>query len=116
VPTEQERAAQDRSAIERVLQTYVRAIETKDVGLYRSVKPNLSREEELRLKGSFQAGVSQRVRLTIASIDRRGEQAVVTVKRQDTLVVGGREQEPHGSEQVITLQRTGREWTIVSIR
>jgi hypothetical protein len=38
------------------------------------------------------------------------------VKRQDTLVVGGREQEPHGSEQVITLQRTGREWTIVSIR
>jgi hypothetical protein len=114
-PTEQERAAQDRSAIERLLQMYARAIETKDVGLYRSIKPNLSREEEQRLRVSFQA-VASRVRLTIASIDRRGEQAIVVVKRRDTLLDGEREQAPIEREQVWTLQRTGRDWTIVSIR
>ena len=37
----------------RLLASYERAIETKDLPLFRSVKPNLSAEEEKRLRKAF---------------------------------------------------------------
>ena len=70
--------------------TYGRAIETKDLALFRSVKPNMSGDEERRLQQGFRAVNSQRVNLTVASIDRRGETASVVVQRRDVLEVAGR--------------------------
>ena len=72
--------------------TYGRAIETKDLALFRSVKPNMSANEERRLQQGFRAVTSQRVNLTIASIDRRGETASVVVQRRDVIEVAGRTQ------------------------
>jgi hypothetical protein len=112
---EPDRSAQDRAAIERILATYARAIETKDVALYRSIKPNLSRDEEQRLRGGFQAVTSQRVNLTIVSFERRGDQAIVALRRRDTIQVDGRQQSSE-TDAVMTFQRAGREWTIVTIR
>ena len=60
--------------------TYGRAIENKDLALFRTVKPNLSREEERRLTEGFRNVVSQRVELTILSIDRQSQGATVQVK------------------------------------
>jgi serine/threonine protein kinase len=108
-------AEQDESAIRRVVATYARAIETKDVALFRSIKPNLSREEERRLEEGFRAVTSQRVTLTVLSIDRRGDQALVLLRRRDIIQVGGRQQTSE-SQQAMTLGRTGRDWTIVEIR
>ncbi len=99
----------------RVIATYVRAIEGKDLALFRSIKPNLSREEERRLQDGFRAVSSQRVSLTILSIDRRGEEASVALRRRDTIQAGGR-QETTESQQTMTLARTGRGWVIVEIR
>ena len=47
---------------------------------------------------------SQRVNLTIASIDRRGDNATVVVQRRDVLEVGGRRQTAE-SQQVLSLGR-----------
>jgi hypothetical protein len=105
----------DEAAIRRVIATYVRAIEGKDLTLFRSIKPNLSREEERRLQDGFRAVSSQRVSLTILSIDRRGEQASVILRRRDTIQAGGRQETPE-SQQTMTLAHTGRGWVIVEIR
>jgi tRNA A-37 threonylcarbamoyl transferase component Bud32 len=108
-------ADDDEAAIRRVIATYVGAIEGKDLTLFRSIKPNLSREEERRLQDGFRAVSSQRVSLTILSIDRRGEQASVILRRRDTIQAGGRQETPE-SQQTMTLAHTGRGWVIVEIR
>ena len=105
----------DETAIRRVVATYGRAIETKDLALFRSVKPNMSANEERRLQQGFRAVSSQRVNLTIASIDRRGETASVVVQRRDVLEVSGRTQTAE-TRQVLSLARAGDGWVIVEIR
>ncbi len=102
-------------AIRRLVATYGRAIESKDLALFRSVKPNLTADEERRLQQGFRAVTSQRVQLTIASIDRRGDTATVVVQRRDELDVGGRRQTVE-AKQVLTLGRTRDSWVIVEIR
>lgn len=108
-------AEEDDAAIRRVTATYARAIESKDVALFRSIKPNLSREEERRLQDGFRAVASQRVNLTILSIDKRGDEASLVLRRRDIIQAGGREHTAE-SQQTMTLARTGRGWTIVDIR
>ena len=94
---------------------YGRAIETKDLVLFRSIKPNLSPDEERRLQQGFRAVTSQRVTLTIASIDRRGDTASVVVQRRDVLEVNGRRQSVD-ARQTLTLHRAGGGWVIADIR
>jgi hypothetical protein len=108
-------AEQDEAAIRRLTASYARAIETKDIGLFRAIKPNLSREEERRLQDGFRAVSSQRVNTTILSIDRKGDEAVVVLRRRDTILAQGREQTAE-SQQTLRLARTAGNWVIVEIR
>jgi predicted Ser/Thr protein kinase len=108
-------AEEDDAAIRQVTATYARAIEGKDLALFRSIKPNLSREEERRLQDGFRAVTSQRVDLTILSIDRRGDDASVILRRRDTIQAGGRQQTTE-SRQTMTLARTAAGWKVVDIR
>jgi serine/threonine protein kinase len=105
----------DEAAIRRVVATYGRAIETKDLQLFRSIKPNLSGDEERRLQQGFRAVTSQRVTLTVSSIDRRGDAATVVVQRRDVLDIAGRRQTVD-ARQVLTLSRAKDGWSIVEIR
>ncbi|MCL4814595.1 MAG: hypothetical protein KJ061_19075, partial [Vicinamibacteraceae bacterium] len=107
--------ADDEAAIRRAVATYARAIETKDLALFRSVKPNLTRDEEQRIEAGFRAVTSQRVNVTILSIDRKNGQARVTLRRRDTIEAGGRRQTAD-SRQTLTLVRSpAGAWTIVDI-
>jgi hypothetical protein len=106
---------EDEAGIRRVVATYARAIESKDVRLFRSIWPNLSRDDERRLEDGFRAVTSQRVDLTILSIQRRADDASVVVRRRDTIQAGGR-QHTSESQQTLHLARVGRDWTIVAIR
>jgi hypothetical protein len=45
----------DDAAIRRIVATYARAIENKDLQLFRSVKPNMSAEEQRRIEEGFRA-------------------------------------------------------------
>ena len=108
-------APDDDAAIRRLVATYARAIENKDLALFRSIKPNLSAEEERRLETGFRAVTSQQVALTVVSIDRRRDDATVVVKRRDTITVGGRRQTVD-SDQTLVLTRTPGGWVVVTIR
>jgi serine/threonine protein kinase len=105
----------DDAAIRQVIATYGRAIEGKDIRLFRSVKPNLTAEEERRLQDGFRAVTSQRVSLAIISIDRKGDQASAVIRRRDEIEAGGRK---HATEarQVLTLARGNGAWVITEIR
>jgi predicted Ser/Thr protein kinase len=105
----------DDAAIRRLVTTYGRAIEDKDLALFRSVKPNLSGAEERRLQQGFRAVTSQRVFLTIMSIDRRGDAATVVIQRRDQIDTGGRQQTVE-TRQSLTLNRVRDGWVIVEIR
>jgi hypothetical protein len=107
--------ARDETAIRQVVATYGRAIEGKDLALFRSIKPNLSGQEERRLQDGFRAVTSQRVNLTIASIDQTNDGASVVVRRRDIIQVSGRQQTLE-SQQVLTLARTSGGWIVTDIR
>ncbi len=108
-------APDDEAAIRRLVATYARAIETKDLALFRSIKPNLSAEEQRRLENGFRAVSSQEVALTIVSIDRRRDDATVAIKRRDTINVGSRRQTVD-SDQTLVLTRNPGGWVVVTIR
>jgi hypothetical protein len=75
----------DEAAVRKLLGDYARAIESKDLGLFRSVKPNLTKEEESRLQKAFASVQSQVVKITIQSIQVQVRQATVRVLRRDTI-------------------------------
>jgi len=105
----------DDAAIRRVVATYARAIETKDLALFRSIKPNLSAQEERRLREGFRDVTSQRVSLTVLSIARRGDEASVAVRRRDTIQAAGRQQTVE-SHQTLRVARANGGWVITDIR
>ena len=107
-------AEDDEAAIRRVVATYARAIETKDLAMFRSVKPNLGADEERRIQQGFRAVTSQKVNITIVSIDRRGDQAELRLERQDIIEAGGRRQAQE-SQQTMALTKTNGNWFIVEI-
>jgi serine/threonine protein kinase len=104
----------DDAAIRRVVATYARAIETKDLALYRAVKPNLSAAEQRTIEDGFRAVASQRVTITIQSIEHRQQDALVRLRRQDVIQVSGRQQTTD-NQQTMRLARTPTGWVIREI-
>jgi hypothetical protein len=105
----------DDTLIRQVIATYGRAIENKDIRLFRSIKPNLTREEERRLQDGFRAVTSQRVNLTVVSIDRADNRATVVVRRRDDIEAGGR-RHTTDAQQSLSLVRGASGWVIADIR
>ncbi|MGH9218729.1 MAG: hypothetical protein ACRD1W_05485, partial [Vicinamibacterales bacterium] len=104
----------DDTAIRRVVAAYARAIESKDLALFRSIKPNLGADEERRIQQGFRAVTSQKVNITIVSINRSGDRASLQLRRQDIIEAGGRRQSPE-SRQTMTLAKSNGSWFIVEI-
>jgi len=104
----------DDAAIRAVVATYARAIESKDLALFRSIKPNLGADEERRIQQGFRAVTSQKVNITIVSIDRRGDRATLLLRRQDIIEAGGRRQSPE-SQQTMTMTKSNGTWVIIEI-
>ena len=59
----------EATSIRKVLEAYVRAVEAKDVQMFRAVKPNLSEEEEKRARVAFKSVQSQVVRMNVVALD-----------------------------------------------
>jgi hypothetical protein len=74
----------DDGAIRKVVADYGRAIENKDLSLFRAVKPNLSKAEEQQLRKAFEQVHSQ-VTITVLSIEVQGQRATVRTARRDVL-------------------------------
>jgi hypothetical protein len=105
------RALAEEAAIRKLLERYVRAIETKDVAQFRVVKPNLSEDEEKKAKKAFESLQSQAVVITVQSVEVQGDTATVRVSRRDTI---------NGSivssfPQSFVLARSREDWSIREI-
>jgi len=104
----------DDATIRGVLRTYERAIETKSVELFRSVRPSLSAVEEARLRDSFRQVDSQQVDIIVEELRIDGRTATVRLSRRDTVVSGGRRQ-TESSRQTLRLEKTAAGWVITQI-
>ncbi len=104
-------AESDDAAIRRVIQTYKRAIETKDIALFRSVRPNLTRAAETVLMNSFKQIDSQQIDLRVESLRIDGRTASAQIVRRDTLITAGRRQ-VQNSTQTLRFQKTDAGWFI----
>jgi tetratricopeptide (TPR) repeat protein len=106
-------AAGDSSeaAVRRVIAEYARAIESQDIALFRSLKPDLSATDEKNLRESFKVIKSQMVGITVESVQLDGERATVRVSRQD--MINGRPM--RAMTQTFRLARAGSAWQIQSI-
>lgn len=71
--------------IRKVLEAYVRAVEAKDMQMFRAVKPNLSDEEEKRARLAFKSIQSQVVKMNVLAVEVKDGKATVKVSRRDTI-------------------------------
>jgi hypothetical protein len=90
---------------------YGRAMETRDLALYRALMPGLSSEAEKRLREAFKGYKPQRVGITVDSVQLspEGDRATVRATRQDVFD-GDRRAVSQAS-----LVRVGAAWQIQSI-
>jgi serine/threonine-protein kinase len=102
--------ASEEPAVRRVIAEYGRALQTKDLALFRSVKPNLSGSEEDKLRASFANIKDWRVNIAISSVEIEGSQATVHASRNDT--VNGK---PVSLHQTFRLTKGASGWTIRDI-
>jgi hypothetical protein len=103
--------AASEAEVQRVIAEYGRAMETRDLALYRVLKPDLSAEDEKRLREAFKVYKPQRVGLTVESVRVQGDRATVRATRQD--VIDGRPTK--AVPQTFQLVRVGATWQIQSI-
>jgi hypothetical protein len=103
-------ASQDEGPISAVIAEYARAIETRNLELFRSVKPILSGEEEQRLRAAFANTDAHSVKITLLSIEVKEPRATVRLARRDTIgsIVAS-------FPQTIVLTRGPKGWTIDEI-
>jgi serine/threonine protein kinase len=101
----------DDAAIRRVIRTFERAIETKDIPLYRSVRPNLSAAAEGVLRNSFRQVDSQEIEVRVENLRIEGRTASARLVRRDTLVTGGRRQ-VQNITQTLRFEKTEAGWII----
>jgi hypothetical protein len=104
-------ASADETAIRKVIGDYAKAIENKDLELFKAVKPNLTLEEEKRARSAFASIQSQVVKITFLSIDMKEHQAVVKVTRRDT--ING--SIPGAFPQTFTMNKGRTGWVIAEI-
>jgi tetratricopeptide (TPR) repeat protein len=94
--------------LRRVIADYGHALSSQDIVLYRSLKPDLSAEEEKTLKRVFKEIKSWEVGIKVESVQLEGERATVRASRQD--VINGHPTK--AVSQVFHLARTGGAWHI----
>ena len=100
----------DEPAIRRLVAEYARAIEQKDLALFRAIKPNLSADEEQRLRAAFGATSSQEVTISIVDLKISGGQATVRINRRDAV-----DGHVATSQQTLLLAKSGGSWSIREI-
>jgi hypothetical protein len=100
----------EEPAIRRVIADYERAIETRDLALFRTVKPNLSGQEERTLRATFAQVKSHEIEMALGPIEVDGTQARVRLSRHD--LIDGK---PFNFQQTLVLGKDAGVWTIREI-
>ena len=94
-----------------MIRIYKQAIETKNIALYRSVRPNLSRSAETVLMNSFKQVDSQEIDIRVEGLEIDGRRASARLVRRDTLTIAGRRQ-IQNITQTLRFEKTEAGWII----
>lgn len=105
-----------RADIRAALQTYVRAIQTKDLALLRQVRAGLSEDEVRRWVRSFEIMRSRQVDLEVHDITVRADEAQVAGRRADVIVMQDGQRISTQSRFLYKLQRRGDGWVLHDLR
>jgi len=100
----------DEAVVRKVVDDYAKAIQAKDLAMFRAVKPNVSAEEEKRWRAIFKQYKTYKVDITISSIQVAGADAKVRVSRQDTI-----DGNAIRLQQLFTMAKGPEGWTIREI-
>ncbi len=103
-------AGDETVLVKKVVDDYAKAIQAKDIAMFRAVKPNLSADEEKRWRAIFKQYKTYKVNVTISSIQLAGAEAKVRVSRQDTI-----DGNPFVFQQLLTMAKGPEGWTIREI-
>jgi hypothetical protein len=106
-----ETGSHEEAEIRRVIGDYGQAIQAHDISLFKKVKPNLTKDEEERLKRSFETIKSQVVNITILGVDIDGARSVVRIARRDTIAGSLVSSFP----QTLSFQKGAEGWVIEQI-
>src|SRR5215470_18146779 len=109
-------AANPRAEVRATLDSYVRAVETKDIGLLRQVRPGLTDEEIARTRASYEIKKSQKVDLKVDEITINGDQAQAVGRREDVIILKDGQRLRQDLKFTYTLKRGSRGWVIQEAR
>lgn len=98
-------------AVREVLADYGRALESRDLGLFKSVMPGLTREKERQVREAFRDMGKLRVSLVVQSVEIMGARATARVSRRD--ILDGKARPPILA--TFTLAQKDGVWAIESI-
>jgi hypothetical protein len=105
-----------RAEIRTVLETYVRAIETKNLALLQQVRPGLTSDEINRMRVANEIKRSHKVDLKVDEITVNGDDAHAAGRREDDISLKEGQRIRQESKFVYTLKRGSRGWTIQETR
>ncbi len=102
--------------IHALLDTYRRALENLDPGLYRAVRPDVSEPEFRKLKDSFEHTRSHALDLTVDSISMSADEAEVKGRQKGVYISKDGQRNPYEKGVTFKLKRAPKGWVIVSIK
>jgi tetratricopeptide (TPR) repeat protein len=104
-------AVDEDAAVRQIVSRLKAAIEQKDLGQYKILRPDLTADEERRLSDAFRNVASQQVDYTIESVAIDGDKATLKVTRRGR--VSG--QNVPAVKQTLRLTKTAHGWVITEI-
>jgi hypothetical protein len=105
-----------RAQIRALLDSYVRATETKDVALLRRVRPGLTDDELRRVRASNDIKQSHKVDLRVYDITINGDAAQAQGRREDVVVLSSGQRLRTETSFTITLKHGTGGWVISEVR
>jgi serine/threonine protein kinase len=109
-------ASNPRAEVRATLDSYVRAVETRDIGLLRQVRPSLTDEELNRTRASNDIKRSQKVDLKVDEITINGDEAQAVGRREDVIILKDGQRLRQDLKFTYTLKRGSRGWVIQEAR
>jgi hypothetical protein len=109
-------APNPRAEIRSVLDTYVRAIETKNLASLQQVRPGLTADEINRMRVANEIKKSHKVDLKVDEITVNGDQARATGRREDDINLKEGQRIRQDSKFIYTLKHGSRGWFIQEAR
>jgi serine/threonine protein kinase len=109
-------APNPRAEIRSVLDTYVRAIETKNLASLQQVRPGLTADEINRMRVANEIKKSHKVDLKVDEITVNGDEARATGRREDDINLKEGQRIRQDSKFIYTLKHGPRGWFIQEAR